>query len=316
MSRRSPRPQGFTLIELLVVIAIIAVLIGLLLPAIQKVREAANRTQCANNLKQMGVACHNFHDSFGFLPPSRIADHWATWAVQILPYIEQGNLYAQWNIQTPYYYQPVQVQQALVKTFFCPARRNPQISISGGDIPDNGNPDKNDHPGTVSDYAGVCGDLNYPSWMDSVNANGAMMVGNYQNPAGNPPTIVSWSGRVDLVSITDGTSNTILIGEKHVPQGSFDTGVGEGSVFNGDNEWNFVRVAGIGLNGTNYPLASGPTNPAVANGLHTQIFGSYHPGICQFVFCDASVHALPTGTSVNVLDLLAVRNDGQPAPNF
>src|SRR5215218_3758559 len=98
--------RAFTLIELLVVIAIIGVLVGLLLPAVQQSREAARRTECSNHLKQIGLGIHNFEDSQQTLPSSRLGPQHATWFVQILPYIEQGNLYNAWNITNTYYLQP------------------------------------------------------------------------------------------------------------------------------------------------------------------------------------------------------------------
>src|SRR5689334_7476393 len=117
--------RGFTLIELLVVIAIIAVLIGLLLPAVQKVREAAARTQCSNNLKQIALACHNFENTFGYLPPPRGTNYdgftsYRGWMCEILPYIEQQNLYNQmyttpWN--TGYFAMYV----TPLKTYSCPS---------------------------------------------------------------------------------------------------------------------------------------------------------------------------------------------------
>src|SRR3954454_19328828 len=120
------RPRrGFTLIELLVVIAIISLLVGLLMPAVQKAREAASKISCANNIKQLGLALANYHNNFDQFPPSRLNDYQATWLVLVLPYVEQENLYNLWNLNATYYDQTDVARKQPVKGYYCPSRRGP-----------------------------------------------------------------------------------------------------------------------------------------------------------------------------------------------
>ncbi len=301
--------MGFTLIELLVVIAIIAVLIGLLLPAVQKVREAAARAQCANNLKQMGLAIHNYNGVYNSLPPSRVGPQHATWFVVILPYMEQNNLYAQWNLANNYYEQSPAVQNALVKQYLCPTRRNSAMPSTQYEISSTGIPDTQLHPGTQGDYACNGGQYANSPIVDNPLCRGAMCSANSQ--VNNSDQVTFTTSQTRLNDITDGTSNTFLLGEKHSVLARWgQSGMwGEGSIWNGDYPRNFARIAGPTL----WNLGQGPND---ATGPFHCKFGSWHPGICQFVFADGHVVALANSTSIPTLQILAVRNDGLVAPDY
>jgi prepilin-type N-terminal cleavage/methylation domain-containing protein len=319
----SRRRHGFTLIELLVVIAILAVLIGLLLPAVQKAREAASRLKCANNLKQIGLAFHNYHNANGALPPSRLdKDGGVTWAVLILPYIEEGNFYQEWDPHHWYYDQGPSnnpsVGDALratqVRIYYCPTRRHPggagTISLRGDtpDMPWSGS--RPHYPGATGDYACSVGD-NLVDEYDGNGGNGAIVLAQlpWTYTVNQPPKVLaSWGSQTSFGSITDGLSNTFLVGEKHVTPdklgindaNNINTTGGDGSIYNGDDPWVATRAAG-----PQQPLALSPTDP-----FRLQ-FGSWHPGVCQFVLCDGSVRAIPVTTSGRILGYLARRDDGQ-----
>ncbi|HEV3142407.1 MAG TPA: DUF1559 domain-containing protein [Gemmataceae bacterium] len=317
----SVRRSAFTLVELLVVIAIIAILIGLLLPAVQKVREAAARTQCKNNLKQMGLACHNYHDTFGTLPPSRIRQPYATWAVLLLPFVEQDNLAKQWNLTLTYYAQPnALVRTTPVKIYFCPSRRSPP-SLTKSGVEGTG---AHNLPGSAGDYAGCGGDrVGYGGELDGNNlpdaptpANGVMIIADSKVSGSK---ITEWYGQINFARITDGASNTFLIGEKHVPLKTMNDDEGDCSIYDGNWKRTLGRVAGDGASaagGFVYDLGQGPNDKAGGPDRYQRIFGSYHTGVCQFVFCDGSVHALNNSTAPATLRLLAVRNDGKPIPDY
>jgi prepilin-type N-terminal cleavage/methylation domain-containing protein len=299
---------GFTLIELLVVIAIIGVLIALLLPAVQKAREAASRISCANNLKQIGLAIHSYHNTYNRLPPAAIGgDGEASWAVLLLPFLEQNNLYQQWNLtlRYTYYRQPAAVVGAQVSVYYCPSRRLPPQLSSSGDMlaPWGGS------PGALGDYAANGGNST-AVWDDPRNGDGVLLYADTVFSANN--TIVSWQALTRFADITDGLSNTLLIGEKHVMPSEFGQEP-DNSIYNGDDIRTIVRVAGIENPGAiNRPLAVAPTDSYRPD----ERFGSYHSGVCQFVLCDGSVRAIPVSIDLQTLTRLAVRNDGQPVGDF
>ncbi len=326
---------AFTLIELLVVIAIIGVLIGLLLPAVQKVREAANRMSCQNNLKQLGLAVHSYHDTYGQFPPARVCrEACATWPVLVMPFMEQDNVFKLWNSTNPpfpwqYKNQPPAAQQALIKSFFCPTRRSPFTSPANRNGGTNGG-----FAGATGDYA--CSDGN-GSNRNTLNARGAMISSIVST---NPPyvsspgcavddpcgdvidtyKIVGFSSRTGISSIKDGTSNTLLIGEKHVRPTRFGFANEDRAYYSGVNYVTAQRSAGCTsfnartgvCTGGFRPIAPFPTYSGTAWNI---IFGSEHPGVCQFVLCDGSVRAVSVSIDVTNLKRLAIRDDGE-AINF
>jgi hypothetical protein len=299
------------------------VLIGLLLPAVQKVREAANRVSCANHLKQIGLAVHSFHDINHCLPPSRLdKDGGVAWTVLILPYIEQGAFAGNWDTRRWYYDQGATlaagdaIRGTRVPIYFCPTRRThitePVVSIAGDtpDLPFGGA--RSHYPGALGDYAcSVGNDINLDYF--GVGGNGAMVLAQ-QPPAYTvsslPPRLGPWKSQTSFGNITDGLSNTLLVGEKFLKPGTFginapsdiNAGYGDGSIYNGDHPWVCSRAAG-------------PSSPLARdiNVAFISQFGSWHPGICQFVLVDGAVRALPVTISPVLLGYLAQRDDGQAA---
>jgi prepilin-type N-terminal cleavage/methylation domain-containing protein/prepilin-type processing-associated H-X9-DG protein len=284
------RPAAFTMIELLVVIAIIAVLLGLLVPAVQKVREAAARLQCQNNLKQIGLALHNHHDAQQSFPPGYFAlasysdgatdtaPGWG-WGAFLLPYIEQDNLYGQLNFN-----QPVQNSlaiQTMVKVYLCPSDITPPGPFP---LPDGfGNTICLAAP---TSYAACCGS-------DASDTTGPTGLGVFYR-----------NSRTRITDITDGTSNTILIGEK---AWSYANGIWAGAVPGGvimRGQYNPCQpvVPGAWFPAATLVLSHAHLNNAIVDpdgSAGMDDFGSRHFGGSNFVFADGSVHFLRSIPSDN-----------------
>ena len=209
-SVRSVRKAGFTLIELLVVIAIIAILIGLLLPAVQKVREAAARMKCSNNLKQLGIALHAYHSALEKFPVGQGAGIGAaSWRVQVMPYIEQDNVFAQVN-QVDVFNSAV-LQNLTIQTFVCPSS-NLQA------VPD---PVPSWYSSTVRHqapaYIGIMG-----AYPDPIGrTTGTIYASNYGGWWSNSGMLMA-NEQVSVLGCTDGTSNTFIVGEQSVAVGTTD----------------------------------------------------------------------------------------------
>jgi len=339
---KSTYRSGFTLIELLVVIAIIAILIGLLLPAVQKVREAAARMSCGNNMKQIGLACQAYHDGFGTLPPSVLMhssvsdpadfnqNFGPNWAVLILPYIEQSALYN--GVSTSVQNYPINgdagwrsLRGTRVKAYLCPSDTggDTQCARAGGGWA-RGNYGGNAGPGMF--------------WIAgsdaSIQQSGGVMVekvpdfagaGGYSGLNFSGGGVLTVNRGIALVTITDGTSNTILADELRIGPSANDI---RGTWALGQTGASIV--AGSGRSDTPSPnvSCSGCDDIQGADDRNDIGMGacsgcgswqvtakSRHTGGVQSGFADGSVRFIANSVSVRTWFLLHSRNDGQVAAN-
>ena len=330
--------QGFTLVELLVVAAITGTLIGLLLPAVQAAREAARRVQCKNNLRQIGLATIQHHDSQGFFPPARFRSRgWdrtncettqPSWFARILNYLENVPAGSHWNYGATFEDHPEELREFAPEVFVCPSRRSLAESV----IPSGTFTKTIVYPcgcrgletvrlssGVTGDYAGNHGDFTGGSFGAETDywrgGNGTGVIIS-SRPICRPLSTTSVSGasaggllllspvgirdKVRLKDVTDGTSHTFLAGEMHIPDGRVAQVPENGPLYNGKDLTAFARIAGPGV-----PLARGPNDATVGS----MGFGSWHVGVCPFVLVDGSVRDMDVSTDTEVLQSWSRRAD-------
>jgi len=296
------RRSAFTLIELLVVIAIIAILIALLVPAVQKVRAAAAKTQCANNLKQQGLAIHTFHNVKKVFPPAYkttttgVSPGWG-WGVWIMPYIDQTPLYNSLNPENNPFGSAnpavaTTVHQTKLPVFRCPANPTPDKNSIRFDF-------------GMSNYRAVAGPANFVNFAEGQDTGGVM----FQN------------SQVKVTQITDGASNTLALGECVFDVDS--TNKKYGAIWAGmtGNSPTAIpvgaRVSDVMWWIDDTAVTSGPNlgKTYYINGTAPQVFGSKHSGGAYFAFCDGTVRYFKDDTnSLTTLKWLAGRADGKVVP--
>lgn len=323
--RVRPQRVGFTLVELLVVIAVIGILISMLMPAVQQVREAARRADCLNRLRQIGLATHNFHDTYGAVPPARLFPKYdgappyhrgwdePSWFARILPFVEQQNFFDQWDLSAAYTAHPSEVTSTVISTFICPTRRSVE-DAKAGDLTEwqyvtlpcgcGGWMQVTVVGGATGDYAGNHGDLSPGSTGASTDfywgGNGTGVIISSQ-AIESPTGELNWVDKIGFSDVLDGSSQTALVGELHVPADKFNTIPYNGPIYNGQDLSAFARIGGPGV-----PLGNGAGDP----GPFILGFGSWHPGNCNFTFLDGSTRAISNQIDTVTLGQICNRADG------